>query len=382
MTRRNLENIRRRFQEETGVALRPGRQPLGRRAVLVAVAALALMLAAFGHPIFSPLNGDALALTGTYLGAGLVEIEVENRSDRDLRFQEQLKLINWFTSREVALTAAPEFENVSFPAGSRGTMKIDLSGACDVAALEESANPQYYLLLTNQDFLFGQDWMCSITFSETVPQVPELAMPEGAAPNLEQIEEELRDYFSRTYRETPAFNQENFRYQQQVSELLARQEGIVPAVSPQIPVTGPYVPLDPALGLQDLPEEYHWTWTYTDVYGRMVAGMEEKALEISLLTPKGQSLPLAYCLVYPQGELREGSAFQYGRIRPFSQLEAVYEDGDYAVYDITDLIYGEGDDWTGDLLAIFPEAGVTSEALCQAREFLRDNLRECFGYPE
>ena len=48
-------------------------------------------------------------------------------------------------------------------------MTIDLSAAYDFSVLEQPlVDDHYYFVLTNNNFLFGQDWMCSIEFTEPI----------------------------------------------------------------------------------------------------------------------------------------------------------------------------------------------------------------------
>ena len=88
MTKQNLQNIRNRFEEKTGVSL--GKQKRGiqislkKAAALAVAAALCLALVGFTYPLFSPLDADELSLAGEYQGGGIVLVHVENRSDKVL----------------------------------------------------------------------------------------------------------------------------------------------------------------------------------------------------------------------------------------------------------------------------------------------------------
>ena len=59
------------------------------------------------------------------------------------------------------LSGKVSFSNTEIPANSSGTMVIDLSDAYDISLLETpiSDDDLYYLMLTNNNFLFGQDSM-------------------------------------------------------------------------------------------------------------------------------------------------------------------------------------------------------------------------------
>lgn len=409
MTEQNLRNIRCRFEEKTGVDLTPDHRqrglPVRRMWILAAAIICCLTMAAFTHPLFSSLDGDELSLSGTYEGDGIVSIQVENRSDKQLRFQKQTKLMRWATSAEMPrLDGKPVFENTVFEPHSSGIMTIDLSGAYDIAAMEESHASQewYYLLLTNNGFLFGQDWMCSISFGmpkmeaalqETVPSVA------ADASVMEDIQEELRFYFEESYAgELMAFNGPNFQYQQKVDEMLSRFPGtVVPALSPVAMVGGPSVFLDPEPMMgkppadvifdESIPEEMQYLltfsdWTYTDAYGRMVASANEKAWAQTAMLPHrkgdtdgGVSLPLIFLFVYDAKQAEpENYAFIYGRLHSFEDLEAckVLEDEFYAVYDATDLIYTDVDAYLDDFLA------TRSDVYCD--EDIRQRVHRIYGF--
>lgn len=55
-------------------------------------------------------------------------------------------------------------------AHSEGTIVIDLSEGYNIAELEGPlpSGDWYYLVLTNNNFVFGQDWMCGIDFDENL----------------------------------------------------------------------------------------------------------------------------------------------------------------------------------------------------------------------
>lgn len=390
MTRKNLRSIKARFAEKTGAVLEPaaaGHFPARKLAVLAAVVAMCLALAAFGWPLFSSLDGDELSLYGTYEGGGIVSVRVENRSDKKLSFQEQTKLMRWVTSQEVPGTGgAVKFENTEFAPHSEGVMRLDLSEAYDVASLEQSATNEewFYLILTNNEFLFGQDWMCSIHFTtaQTEPAEEETKSTPAEQEILEKIREELRFYFEESYENTlMAFNEANFLYQQKVQEVLARFEGkVVPSLSPKIMVGGPTAFLTPEPIMGDLPEGtvvdeavppelqsrlVSAEWGYRDAYGRMVATADEKTwIQMAMLplspgqTDGGAALPLCFLFVYDAAEaVPENYAFLYGQIYSFGELESclVRRDEHYAIYDATGLIYTDVDAYLDDFLAANPE---------------------------
>ena len=163
------------FEEKTGTALRSGRKTSAqnlfhRRFALMLALVLVCCFTTGGLAVsrFSSLEEDDLALVAVYEGDGIVQITVQNRSDKDLDFEEQLKVMQWNTSKEVEPKEDGDviFLGTSIPAGETGTMTINLSLAYDVKLLETplEKGDHYYLVLTNNGFLLGQDWHCSVDF--------------------------------------------------------------------------------------------------------------------------------------------------------------------------------------------------------------------------
>lgn len=423
MTKKNLQNIQEIFQEKTGVDLCeakkvPAFPPVKKLAVLAAVLACCFALVGFTFPLFSPLDEDELSLLGNYEGNGIVSVYVENDSDKDLKFQEQTKLMRWIVSEEVErLDGEIRFENTEFPAHSSGTMYIDLSKAYDMEALEkEGNNPEtYYLLLTNNNFLFGHDWICSVSFREKKPTEPEETEPQSNSPaeNLVEIREELRFYFEESYGGAPvSLNEANFTYQQKVEEVLTRFSGtVVPSQSPYIMVGGPSTLLEPEPMLGKIPEgvifdnsipkeqQYLLSldeWHFTDAYGRMVAGFGEKAWVQMAMIPQregqtdgGVAIPLVFWLVYDAEEAAdwENHAFVYGRILSFEEMEQykVRQDEHYAIYDVTNLIYTDVDAYLDYFLSGYETVYCDAQVRQRVQaiyDYYRnaDNFNALYGY--
>lgn len=238
----NRDHIKAIFQERTGVEL-TRRRWAGRAVRVAAVAAAVLacctVTALAANRLFSSLDGDDLALSAVYEGDGIVTVQVENRSGKALHFQKALKLMRWTTGEEIAPASGDvTFTGTEIEPHSSGVMTIDLSGAYDIGALEQPLTDDwYYFVLTNNNFVFGQDWMCSVDFAETVwtpMEYPEPGQIDGAV--TEHIEESLRPYF-----ETVTFDVEERRtmnadYVEACTRLFAEFEGnIVPSVSPVLP---------------------------------------------------------------------------------------------------------------------------------------------------
>ena len=382
-TKNNLRNIRQTFEIKTGVNLNVERRvsPKKTKYLLLAAALCALLLASCARTLFSGLNGDDLSLKGTYLGDGIVSIEVVNRSDKALEFQKQVKLMGWRNGEVEPLPGGTvRVENTRFPAHSGGTMLVDLSEAYDIKALENGTwgtleESGYYLILTNHDFLFGHDWMCFFHFSEPAEEItptePETPPEPAPAQNLDGITDDLKSYFEDTYLdEPPTMTQAHFEYQQKVQELLARTNGtLVHPVDPHVFVQTPReqvfdetLPMD--IQYQMVIQQYHSLDAFNRMVGAAFSGTgSDQSLQIMAALPEyqgqtdgGQCIPGVYLFVYERAALTAENpyAFIYGNIIPFSRMEQdkVYEDDRYVIYDMTDLFYTDLDAYLDDFVSV------------------------------
>lgn len=390
MTRQNLNNIKDRFERETGASLQkePAVVPRGKLLFLASVLAVGLLLTAFAVPLFSPLDGDELCLDGSYLGDGIVSVRVENRSDKVLTFTDA-RLYSWNDGKvemvpggKVALTGTRVEPN------GEGVLTVDLSGAYDIDFLESTTpgKPKqswYYLLLTNQSFLFGHDWICSFSFGEEAAMETEPAWtPAGAEQNLEGVPEELRFYFAQSYFDVlPAFNEQHFTYQQRVEELLMRTPGTL------------VYPVNPAFILEEeQPDNTSHRYSSLDGYKRMVGSrfsgeVSDAVFQISGILPETvtgeNTVPLVFFAVFESESVAEAEAytFLYGRILPFAELEPnrVFQGEGYTVYDVTDLYYSDLEAYLKDLTG-----GVDAPTLGEM-EAIRDDYRNpdnlTFSFP-
>ena len=172
---KHLENIQTIFEDKTGVNIKSKHNYVNRNAkqlvVLATMLVCFLSLSAFAYGKFSSLEGDEVGFYPRYMGDGVFEITITNSSNKDLKLQEQIKLMRWSTGEEIEGDKDKiAFSNMTIAAFCTDTIVIDLSKAYDIATLEKSLpdGDNYYLILTNNNFAFGQDWMCSIDFDENV----------------------------------------------------------------------------------------------------------------------------------------------------------------------------------------------------------------------
>ena len=365
-TKQNLSNIRSVFEEKTGVDLKHKAytcRPTIRRTVLIAaILALCVTLAAFTYPLFSPLDGDALILSGSYEGNGIVSIQVENRSHKKLEFQPQTKLVKWITGEEVTpLSDAVVFGDLTVAPHSTKTITLDLSKAYDMALLEQSLFTEwYYLVLTNYNFVFGQEWKCSVYFGapqlETPPTDEPLFTVDPAI--IAQVEEELRYYFEDDYTGLFAANPLHYDYLQKVQELMQRSGNRFVASVESL--------------LMLLPDESEWYFdreyegfesripnsqnvTIQDGFGKLIGSGEHEQIKYlcyyaPVAAPENTEMadfsfciPLLYYSTFIKSEIQspEDCTLIHGQILSFAELEPykVFDNGSLVCYDVTHLFY-------------------------------------------
>lgn len=411
--RNHQRNIRLIFEEKTGVDLNPSHKVHTRpsfKAVYVAALLVCVMLTMVScvRVVFSPLRGDELALWGSYEGDGIVAVTVTNGSKKPLRLQEQVKLHSWAADGgEEEPHGEVYFDgNTNIAPGHRETIRVDLSDAYDIARLEQEENAKYYLLLTNQNFLFGQDWMCSFSFRPSEPVTAETEeIAAGAEPEtageveddhgasgvepaiLEQMEPELRFYFENGYNGEPASRNElHRRYQEEVWNLLERTgKSIVPPVDPLLLVdkTPEHVTFDDAFPQDIQYQLVGQNHLALDGCGRMVGGtFSDRALMIQAMLPsyQGQTdggvyLPVLYLFTYPVAEIHhDAHTFIYGQLLSFAEMEPykVYQDAEYVVYDMTYLFYRDLDAYIDDF--------ITTRTDIYFDEAVRQRVHNIFDY--
>lgn len=370
--RNHIKNIKCIFEEKTGTSLprqKVIRHPIRVAAILTALIACCFTLSALAVGLFSSLAGDELSLSACYEGEGVFSVLVENKSSQELNFQPVLRLMQWTTGKEIEpLSGSAVFHNTKIPAQSSSVMTIDLSGAYDIEQLEKPLEDDwYYFVLTNNHFVFGQDWMCNITFADTA----EKSAPPAELPAVERnvssdIAQSLRFYF-----ESASFDTEDRRAidAEYVTAYTALFEGldgeIVPSSSPLLP-GNKISTASPRLQVGDTPsgvmfddsvpsDQQHLligqNWSARDANFKLLATQQEHALVLSALLPlqkyedASRALPLFYIFTYEKSAISSDAdyAFIYGQLVRFTDLKQyqVYEDEQYVCYEISALIYSD-----------------------------------------
>ncbi len=176
--------------------------PIGIVALLFIV-----IFSGFAYDYFSAIKGDDLAFSTEYKGEGIVHIDVENKSHKELKFtrgvlktfqdNEELVYINEKGEKDLPCV------NVDMPTikgGEKGTIIIDLR-EIDYKKLEEPIvfNDGFVFVLTNDKYQSGQNWMTAIRFNNEIrgsssSKVKPLELNKEDNTNLDYIKEIKENY--------------------------------------------------------------------------------------------------------------------------------------------------------------------------------------------
>ena len=401
----NLEHIQARFEAQTGVTL-PRRRPvrrIGRTVALVAVVAALLTVTAFGAGLFPAQAVDDLHFSATYEGDGILQLQVENASGQDLHLQPQVKLLRWTTGQEVpSRSGSPTFSDTEVPAHSTTSLTVDLSQTYDLDTLEEPGSGDwYYLLLTDQSFLFGHDWMCSVDFFDTETE-EESPLPSPTAPvldgeSLQGILEPLRFYFETFPEDLDAIQALDDQYVAAYTSLLAQYEGrLVSSVSPVLPGNRlsssiPWLTACPGSPVNTLLPGCNW---YSMGENRKyLATQGEYALVFSMELPlrtykdTDRQLPLLYLFTYEKAALEQPDAlvFLSGRLLSPEDLAPyqVYEDERYVCYEVSPLLFPDLETYVHQYQVCNPDVdweNIQMDTIQQTYEDVRESLGSSLQY--
>lgn len=389
MKAENLEHIQASFEEKTGVVLIHG--TYRKKAVLTVCItvcfALLMTVSAYAAGLFNSLEGDDLALQATYEGQGIVHLRIENRSDKELRLQPKLQLRLWSSGEEAEkLSGEPIFSDTLVPARSSAEIRIDLSQAFDLALLESPPKgDSVYLVLTNNNFLFGQDWICTVRFTENSEN-------DGQSAEIQYGEEQ-----DSGLQEDPA---------QETESLLCQfEETLVYPVKPaagSLYVDGrpdprpsaPFTLFDASKSVAEQAEIWNAELSHCDAIGNLLGTAEDYAKVVSLLIPNPEypqsliSAPVIYLFFYDRADAcPENYGFIRGQLIRFDHLEElkVYEDEQYVGYDISSLIYTDLDDYIACALSgchAWPLDDETLNTLHKTYAYLKEKMPELIMYDD
>lgn len=337
--------------------------------LLLVAAILALGLMACAPMLFSGISGDDLTFSTSYVGSGIVEITVENKSAKVLKFQPKLKLERWSDGAEIPAKGKVAFANTQIAPKSSGVVTVDLSKAYDLDELETPLQgDQYYFILTNHDFLFGQDWICSVSFSEEdridEPVYPVQLSPAEADPELvRQMNSDLQSFFEESILADKEKRAETIAaYYERCAEVIhASGKRVIHPVSPAPTFLIDKLPAGIILDA-NLPvdTQYQLIGMHTasvDSYAFPVgASWEDTAYIFSVIVPQkaadlseatGDAIQLTYVMAFDSAQVGQEDAYTliHGQLVPLSQLlpDMVYQDSQYTAFNVTKYFFTDLD---------------------------------------
>lgn len=362
----NIENIINIFEEKTGTKLEKPRSKVHPLKCIIAFAVLFCLnlgISVFAGEMLTPLDSDDLSFSSVYEGNGIISVRIQNESDNDLVIQSKLKLMRWTTGEEIEpLNDSIAFSGRKIKAHSTGVVTIDISKAYDIEMLEQPLTDDwYYLILTNNDFAFGQDWTISIEFSETIiTPITYPEPPKADAVIVSQVVGTLKPYFENITYDVTERREMNNNYIDTCSALLFDFDGnVVDSVSPYMTVGDeePSIVFDESVPLDEqylLVGNQYATCDYK--YKLLTSSNLDGAFVITASIPNKRynnnsaELPLLYIFTYEKSSITDSGdyTFVYGQLNTFAQLEQykIYEDDIYVCYELSSLIYSDLREYT------------------------------------
>lgn len=409
--RQNMRNIKQIFSEKTGVEARPCRN---RSSVHFIAAAVLLIVCCLGTTavavsLFSTLSGDSIIFTADYEGDGIISLSAENRSDKDLKLEPDLKILLGKAGTEVErIGGEVVFDSTVIPANSNTVLKLDISGAYDVSKLVIPPSGDFYsILLTNDGFAVGQKWTCAVIFREN--PLPESVSHEYEPPKPEPqatdgILEPLRQYFDTSTLDPFERWAKGHEYLELVEYIIADKDvNVIAPVSPHLLIGRQEdgVIFDDTVSADRQHELTGLHYHVMDGYYKVVGAAEDdKALVLSAYVPQYEGgtlddglvdIPILYVFIYEADSITgpRDHAFIRGQLLTFEQMERykVYEDGQYVCYEVTDLFFTDLQSHAESILEQRNDGYLDDNAMQRVENIYnyyrdRENLNRSFFYPE
>ena len=147
-------------------------------ALIAACIPVLFTLTAFAYVLFSGIGGDELNIDANYIGDGVAQITVENLAEKDLQFDETIKLEQWTTAEEIFII---EQDMPLIKSGETDTITIQIPD--EYIERLETPLPDtdwYHFVLTTNNFTFGESWLASLIFTDPIitEKPPVVSPPE------------------------------------------------------------------------------------------------------------------------------------------------------------------------------------------------------------
>lgn len=368
--------------------------------IITCILVLSITTAVFAASIFSPLDGDELRLSSEYKGNGIITVNIDNLSEKTLALEKNLKLMLYSTGKEVERDYDGKIlvTNTKVDPKSSTKMKIDISNVYNIEKLEQPlTDDAYYLILTNNRFIFGHDWQCTVKFSKTIVSDKNHPGPMVVDSDIiKNINKELQYYFESNEVETPELEitKEYVNTYEKIFENI--EKPIVLSSSGKLYLQEEdNVIFDKNLSQDEQKELIGMNYFCRDAGRKLIATMEESALVVSAMVPQKKypgsysALPMLYIMTYDKEDISSNDdyVFIYGNLYTFNELEdlKVYEDKLSICYNISSLIYTDLDEYIESYVQATPTASYNDEideTVKSIYNYFNDNMSNLFKYHE
>lgn len=388
-----------------------------RIAIIITSIVLIMSGTVFAFELFSGIDEDELSLGATYEGNGIVYIHIENNSNKTLEFEKNIKLMRWSDAEEIKpISNKIKVDNIKFSPKSSGVMKIDISEMYDLNEIEKtlSDDEHYYFILTNNNFIFGNDWHCTVEFCKNnndskenteIAYIDKVELDNSLV--NKNINEELKEFYKEWVINPNERNKKVEEYYQKVFELLSRErengKNIIHSVNPLLFVGKPdeNVIFDNRVSKKlqyQLIGEHHYQ---LDAFNIPVGASDfDTCMVLNTAIPKkasevnsvdGEPLPLIYIFQFDVKELQKPNTYVFirGRLYDYNELEKykVYEDDKFVSYNVTELFYKVLDEYVDTYIKdrndIYMDEGVKTRIKNIYDYYMnKENLEKAFYYHE
>lgn len=359
----------------------------------------------------------ALNFTTKYLGDGIVNINIYNGTDKDVKFQNNYKLCRWTTGELETLSDKKCDIKVSTCKSKQSlTIKINLNNLYDVEALEKEVlvNDGYYIIITDKNFVHEHDWQCSFKFNNLGDeQEKELKLQQEQKQKDAEKNVLLSGYFDSIdkkymfYFESEFMNIETQQnYFDMVAEDIKNLDGnYVDYVTPSDETKKLVVDTDKNIvwDEKETIESQHLLWgeylQCCDMTGRFIGrkpglSQEGPVLEISVMLPvvnpgigSDTYVPLFYLMSFSKSEITSQNdyTFIHGKFYTFEQIKdlKVYEDDSYCVYDISPFFYSDIEQYIEKFVFPYVKPEFKEQMYTRTKNiynYFKNNLKDCFVY--
>lgn len=386
-----------------------------RIAIFMASIILIMSGAVFAFELFLGIDEDELTLSAIYEGNGIVSIHIENKSDKKLELEKNIKLMHWNDNKEVKpISDNIKVDTTTFSPKSSGIMKIDISKMYDLNEIEKplNANDHYYFILTNNNFIFGNDWHCTVEFcknnNENEEKTEMVYIDKVELDNSlfdKNINEELEIFYKEWVINPKQRNEKIGEYYQKVYELLDKErkngKNIISPTNPWLFVKklDENIIFDNRVSKElqyQLVGEHHYQ---LDAFNIPVGASDfDTCMVLNTVIPKkvsevnstdGEPLPLIYIFQFDVKALQKPNTYAFirGKLYDYNELEKyiVYKDDKYVSYNVTELFYKDLnkyiDTYIKDRNDIYMDEGVKTRIKNMYDYYMnKENLENAFYY--